>query len=242
MKWRIRNRGSLIACHSRVTALNRADRRHERMRAAAQSPQLVAGIGKIGGFVEPCFLANEDLVGPDDDALEENERRLDEPLPRRERAHRPPHHGGLRLGNHVSATLRPGRRFDPEIETGGGQQPSPRDTRRSEDQLLSHSSHDDAPTIFMIAAAVSSIERRVTSITGQCICAKIAPRLAHLGAHRLDIGIFGRTVVMQQVQPVTAQLDQPLGIVGQTDDQRVLGRGSAPAAAALPAHRAHWRL
>ena len=49
------------------------------------------------------------------------------------------------------------------------------------------------------------------------------PRLAHLGPHRLDVGIFRGAVVMQQVQAVTPQLDQPLGIIGQTDDERVVG-------------------
>ncbi len=46
------------------------------------------------------------------------------------------------------------------------------------------------------------------------------PRLPNLGPHRLDIGILGSVVVMQHVQPVPAQLDQPLGIICQPDDQR----------------------
>ena len=45
--------------------------------------------------------------------------------------------------------------------------------------------------------------------------------LSYLGSHRIDIGVFGRLVVMKQVQPVAPELDQALGIVGEPDDQRV---------------------
>src|SRR5215469_5825918 len=48
-------------------------------------------------------------------------------------------------------------------------------------------------------------------------------RLPHFGPHRLDVGIFRRPVVMEQVQSVSTQLDQPFGVVRQPDDQRVLG-------------------
>src|SRR3984893_6090653 len=51
------------------------------------------------------------------------------------------------------------------------------------------------------------------------------PCLTHLGSDCLGIPVLGRAVMMQKIQTVTAQLDQPLGIVGQSDDQRVLGRG-----------------
>src|SRR5436190_13968312 len=51
------------------------------------------------------------------------------------------------------------------------------------------------------------------------------PRLTHLSSDCLKIRILGRTVMVQQVQPVPAQLDQPLRIVCQSDDQRALGFG-----------------
>src|SRR3984893_5244982 len=51
------------------------------------------------------------------------------------------------------------------------------------------------------------------------------PCLTHLGSNCLEIRVLARAVMMQKIQTVTAQLDQPLGIVGQSDDQRVLGRG-----------------
>src|SRR5262249_49894057 len=44
-------------------------------------------------------------------------------------------------------------------------------------------------------------------------------RLANLCSHCLDIGIFGGVVLMQKTEPVAAQLDQPLRVVGQPDDQ-----------------------
>jgi len=47
---------------------------------------------------------------------------------------------------------------------------------------------------------------------------KDAPRLAHLAAHCLNIGILGEVVVMQHIQAVAAQLNQPLRIIGQADD------------------------
>src|SRR5271155_685388 len=54
---------------------------------------------------------------------------------------------------------------------------------------------------------------------------KDPPRLTHLGSDCLKVRILGRTIVVQQVQAVPAQLDQPLGIIGQSDDQRVFGLG-----------------
>src|SRR6266851_7710913 len=43
-------------------------------------------------------------------------------------------------------------------------------------------------------------------------------RLADLGADRLDIGVIGGLIVVEHAEPVTAEMDQPLGIIGQTDD------------------------
>src|SRR5713101_4379120 len=51
---------------------------------------------------------------------------------------------------------------------------------------------------------------------------KDPPRLADLGADRLDIGVIGGLIVVEHAEPVAAQMDQPLGIIGQTDDQRFL--------------------
>src|SRR6266478_3465511 len=48
-------------------------------------------------------------------------------------------------------------------------------------------------------------------------------RLADLDTHRLDVGVVGRLVMVEHAEPVAAQMDQPLGIVGQTDDQRFFG-------------------
>src|SRR6266851_8765844 len=45
-------------------------------------------------------------------------------------------------------------------------------------------------------------------------------RLADLGADRLDIGVIGGLIVVEHAEPVAAQMDQPLGIVGEPDDQR----------------------
>src|SRR6266700_6031993 len=48
-------------------------------------------------------------------------------------------------------------------------------------------------------------------------------RLADLGPHRLDIGIVSGLVMVEHAEPVAAQMDEPLGIVGEPDDQRLLG-------------------
>src|SRR5579859_3337323 len=38
------------------------------------------------------------------------------------------------------------------------------------------------------------------------------PRLAHLVTHRFDVGVVGCVVVIEQAEPVAAQVDQPLRI------------------------------
>src|SRR5712671_854296 len=48
------------------------------------------------------------------------------------------------------------------------------------------------------------------------------PRLADLGPHCLDIGVIGAFVMVEHAEPVAAQMDQPLGVVGEPDDQRLL--------------------
>src|SRR5712672_1469821 len=48
------------------------------------------------------------------------------------------------------------------------------------------------------------------------------PRLADLGPHCLDVGVIGAFVMVEHAEPVAAQMDQPLGIVGEPDDQWLL--------------------
>src|SRR6184192_848721 len=48
---------------------------------------------------------------------------------------------------------------------------------------------------------------------------KGAPRLAHLGTDRLDIGVVGRLVMVEHAEPAAPQVDQPLGVVRQPDNQ-----------------------
>src|SRR5437868_10419358 len=57
---------------------------------------------------------------------------------------------------------------------------------------------------------------------GPMMLGKNAARLAHLRSHRLDIGVVGILVVIEHAEPVAAQMDQPLGIVCQPDNQRRL--------------------
>src|SRR6267154_2294395 len=49
-----------------------------------------------------------------------------------------------------------------------------------------------------------------------------SPCLADLGPHCLDISIIGAFVMVEHAEPVAAQMDQPLGIVGEPDDQWLL--------------------
>src|SRR5439155_5280067 len=51
---------------------------------------------------------------------------------------------------------------------------------------------------------------------------KDTPRLADLGAHRLDIRVIRALIMIEHAEPVAAEMDQPFGIVGQSDDQRLL--------------------
>ena len=73
---------------------------------------------------------------------------------------------------------------------------------------------------FRIAAAVSSIERRVTSITGQLRSVKKRRACGHLLAHLGEIGVVAALLLVQRGEALRAHLDQPVGIVGQADDQR----------------------
>ena len=204
------------------------------MGAAAQCLQLARAAREICRLVEPCIAADEDLVGADDES------------PRSLRA------ATLRALASASASAQSAadrfaarnRRLTvaSSISAGSTRNSTPAaDSSRArvglaEARISSSIIHRHAVgrASFMIAAAVSSIERRVTSITGQCICDKDPARLAHLGPHRLDIGIVGRAVVMQQVQPVSAQLDQPLGIVGQARRSTGASPGSAPGGNGTP--------
>jgi len=47
------------------------------------------------------------------------------------------------------------------------------------------------------------------------------PRLAHLLSHGFYVRVLASLIVMENVQAVAAQLNQPFRIVGQPDDQRV---------------------
>src|SRR5204863_2691448 len=49
-----------------------------------------------------------------------------------------------------------------------------------------------------------------------------AARFAHLRSHRLDIGVVGILVVIEHAEPVAPQMNEPLGIVCQSDNQRLL--------------------
>ena len=77
-------------------------------------------------------------------------------------------------------------------------------------------------TSLMIAAAVSSIERRVTSITGQPLSANMRRAKASFGIDRFAVDIVGLRRLVEREQAVAADLDQPLGAGGQADDQRML--------------------
>src|SRR5436305_7882344 len=57
---------------------------------------------------------------------------------------------------------------------------------------------------------------------GPMMLGKNASRLAYLGAHRLDIRVVGVLVVIEHAEPVAAQMDEPLGIVCQPDNKRLL--------------------
>jgi hypothetical protein len=71
----------------------------------------------------------------------------------------------------------------------------------------------------MIAAAVSSIERRLTSITGQPWRLQETARLGNLAAHGIEIDIIGLIVLGQHPQPVPPHLHKLRRILGQSDDQ-----------------------
>src|SRR5580700_288879 len=48
---------------------------------------------------------------------------------------------------------------------------------------------------------------------------KNTPGLTHLSPHRLNISIIGSFVVIEHAEPVTAQQDKALRIIGQADDE-----------------------
>ena len=47
---------------------------------------------------------------------------------------------------------------------------------------------------------------------------KNASCLAHFAPYRFDIGIAGGMVLVQHVQTIAAQLDQPFRVIGQADN------------------------
>ena len=71
-----------------------------------------------------------------------------------------------------------------------------------------------------IAAAVSSIERRVTSMVAHLLAGIEPARVLDLALHPLHVGIFALGVPLQQAQAIDPDLHQPLGIGDQADDQR----------------------
>src|SRR5438270_11629468 len=54
---------------------------------------------------------------------------------------------------------------------------------------------------------------------GPMMLGKNAACLSHLGSYRLDIGVVGVLVVIEHAAPVAAEMDEPLGIGCQPDNQ-----------------------
>src|SRR5271156_5236804 len=110
------------------------------MAPTAQDLKLSAGLAEIRGLVKPHLAADEKLVGADDDSSIAAHRNLTRfRLGKSERAFRriaPLYAAGFFEDSFVEPS-----RFDPEIDAGGGEQPRPHGTARSEDQILSHSCH-----------------------------------------------------------------------------------------------------
>ena len=48
------------------------------------------------------------------------------------------------------------------------------------------------------------------------------PCFPHLGANRLEIGVIGAFVMIEHIEPVAGQMNEPLGIVRQSDDRGFL--------------------
>src|SRR4051794_1209903 len=46
-------------------------------------------------------------------------------------------------------------------------------------------------------------------------------RLTHLGTHRFDIRVISAFIVIEHAEPVATKMDQPFGIIGESDNQRL---------------------
>ncbi len=94
---------------------------------------------------------------------------------------------------------------------------------------------------LMMAAAVSSIERRVTSITGQPLSANIRRAYCTSLVTRRDVDIGGVRGLVQRQQAIAPHLDQPLGRGGQPYHQRRAQAVQLPSAAGFRPRSGHWR-
>ena len=52
-----------------------------------------------------------------------------------------------------------------------------------------------------------------------------APRLLHFLAHQLGIDVMGFLILAQQFEPVAANFDQTVGVLGKADKKRFCKRG-----------------
>src|SRR5260221_9327746 len=162
-----------------VARANGADRRDELMTLAAQAKELRARRRAIPRLVEPIPFADQQLVGADDEiagmaAGDAHRLRLGEGIGTVG--------GGAPLGleGGLDLALVDGGELDAEGEAGVAHQLGPHRAGRGEDQrqgpVRGRGAHSSVPcrraSSLRIDAAVSSIERRDTSITGQWFCAK----------------------------------------------------------------------
>ncbi len=92
-----------------------------------------------------------------------------------------------------------------------------------------------------MAAAVSSIERRVTSMIGQPCRAQSCARLGDLGGDRLAVDIVVEMIMRMLDDAVLAHLRDALGARHQPDDERVGRRFELGRQRHARAPAARWR-
>jgi len=116
-------------------------------------------------------------------------------------------------------------------------------TTRAElaDAKISRSGIDSLPPLQQLVDRCRGFLDRATGNVDYrpMMFGKNPPGFAHLAAHRFDIGIIGGFVVIEHAKPIATEIDQPLRVIGQADDQRLFLRASAPTVAPRPGRKEH---
>ena len=172
-------RGIDMLEHHRAVAHQR-HRRMQRVRLAAQRPQLLGGAGPVGRLVEALVAERQRLVGAEHQPAGLLRRHRVGLRARQQSAPPPPRRAPASRFQRALVDM---RRPDLEAQTGRRQQLAAHVALRGEHQRLS-ASQSGMTSLYaparrrrsassrITAAAVSSIERRVTSMIGQLCLAQ----------------------------------------------------------------------